>query len=145
MGRKRFTARVSREIAAKPRDLFDAWTDPKRPASPWSKRNGIRLVIMKPHVGELFHINMGPPMPLPTHYGRFVRLDKPNLIEHTWASEGTQGIETRVRISLKAKGTGTQFSLRHTGLPSAASARGHEEGWGMIIGWLAAGVESPKR
>lgn len=139
MSKKRVVATVRRTIAAKPREVFDAWTDPKKLASPWSKRNGVRTVVMEPAAGTLFFINMGPPMPLPTHFGRFLRLERPGLIEHTWASEGTSGAETRVRISLKAKGDGTTFTLRHTGLPNSASARAHEEGWGMIGGWLADG------
>ncbi|MFZ0891429.1 MAG: SRPBCC domain-containing protein [Thermoplasmata archaeon] len=145
MNKRRPVAIVTREIAAKPRDVFEAWTNPKHPASPWSKRNGIREVIMKPAVHELFYINMGPPMPLATHFGRFFRLDKPRLIEHAWASEGTLGAETLVRITLKAKGKGTVFTLRHTGLQNEESARGHEEGWGWIIGWLADGFAARKR
>jgi len=137
--KKRVIASVTRVIAAKPREVFEAWTDPKHPASPWSKRNGVKRAIVSPAVGGLFYINMGPPMPLAPHFGRFLRLDKPKLIEHTWASEGTLGAETLVRITLKAKGPGTLFSLRHTGLPDAESARGHEEGWGWIVGWLADG------
>lgn len=139
MGRGSGVARVSREIPGKPGDVFEAWIDPKHRGSPWSKRNGIRRVVVNREVGGLFYINMGPPMPLPTHFGRFLRLDKPRLIEHSWASEGTLGVETLVRISLKPKGKGTLFSLRHTGLPDAASARAHEHGWGMIVGWLADG------
>ena len=139
MGRGRAVATVTREIAATPREVFEAWTDPKHPASPWSKRHGIRRAIVDRAVDGLFYINMGPPMPLPTHFGRFVRLEKPKRIEHTWASEGTLGAETLVRITLKPKGKGTLFSLRHTGLSSARSARAHEEGWGWIVGWLADG------
>lgn len=139
MERKRVVASVSRQIAARPREVFEAWTDPRHPASPWSKRHGIRRAIVYRRVDGLFYINMGPPMPLPTHFGRFVRLDRPRLIEHTWASEGTLGVETLVRITLKTQGKGTRFSLRHTGLPDAESARAHEEGWGMIVGWLADG------
>jgi len=145
MTSKRVVARVTREIAGKPREVFEAWTNPKHPGSPWARRNGIRMVIVNRAVGGLFYINMGPPMPLATHFGRFLRLDKPKLIVHTWASEGTLGAETLVRISLKAKGNGTRFSLRHTGLRSAGSARAHEEGWGMIIGWLAEGFVDRKR
>src|SRR6266851_9497261 len=114
MNKRRVVARVTREIAAKPREVFEAWTDPKHPASPWSKLNGIRMAIVNPAVDGLFYINMGPPMPLATHFGRFLRLNKPKLIEHTWASEGTLGAETLVRITLKAKGDGTLFSLHHT-------------------------------
>jgi uncharacterized protein YndB with AHSA1/START domain len=139
MRKKPVVARVTREIAAKPDEVFEAWTNPHHPASPWSKRNGIRKVIVDRSVDGLFYINMGPPMPLPTHFGRFLRLDKPKLIEHTWASEGTLGAETRVRITLRAHGKGTRFSLRHGGLRDAKSARAHEDGWGMIIGWLAGG------
>jgi len=145
MNTKRIAASVTREIAAKPGEVFEAWIDPKRPASPWSKRNGIRLAIMNPAVDGLFYINMGPPMPLATHFGRFLRLDKPKLIEHTWASEGTLGAETRVRITLKAQGDGTLFSLHHTGLRDVESARSHEEGWGWILGWLAEGFAARKR
>ena len=145
MNKRRVVARVTREIAAKPRVVFEAWTDPKRPASPWSKRNGIRMAIVNPAIDGLFYINMGPPMPLATHFGRFLRLDKPKLIEHTWASEGTLGAETLVRITLKAKGKATQFVLRHTGLPNVKSARAHEEGWGWIVGWLADGFAARKR
>jgi uncharacterized protein YndB with AHSA1/START domain len=139
---KRVVASVSRDIAAKPREVFEAWVDPKHPASPWSRRNGIRLAIVNRAVNGLFYINMGPPMALPTHFGRFLRLDRPRLIEHTWASQGTLGAETLVRIALRSKGKGTRFSLRHTGLANKEMARGHEEGWGMIVGWLADGFEA---
>ncbi|MGC2035751.1 MAG: SRPBCC domain-containing protein [Thermoplasmata archaeon] len=133
---------MTREIEAKPREVFAAWIDPKHPGTPWSKRHGIRRAIVNPFVGGLFYINMGPPMPLAIHFGRFLRLDRPKLIEHTWASEGTLGAETLVRITLRAKGEGTLFSLRHTGLPNRESARGHEEGWGWIVGWLADGLSA---
>jgi uncharacterized protein YndB with AHSA1/START domain len=136
---------VTREISGKPREVFEAWINPRHRASPWSKRNGIRKAIVNRAVGGLFYINMGPPMPLATHFGRFVRLDKPKLIEHTWASEGTLGAETQVRITLKANVGGTLFSLRHTGLPDAKSARAHEEGWGWIVGWLADGFSAQNR
>jgi uncharacterized protein YndB with AHSA1/START domain len=139
MNKGRAVARVSREIGGPPREVFMAWTDPRHPSTPWSRRNGIRMVVMTPRVGELFYINMGPPMPLATHFGRLLQLDRPRLIEHSWASEGTLGAETLVRVTLKATKEGTLFSLRHTGLQSAASARAHEDGWGMIIGWLADG------
>ena len=145
MDRKRAIASVRREIDAKPREVFEAWTNPKHPASPWAKRNGVRRVSVNRSVGGLFYINMGPPMPLPTHFGRFLRLDRPRLIEHTWASEGTLGAETLVRIKLRSRGKGTVFSLRHTGLRSVQSARAHEEGWGMIVGWLVEGFATRRR
>jgi len=145
MPKKKVVAKVDREIAAKPTEVFEAWTDPTHPASPWSKRNGVRKAVFDRAVGGLFYINMGPPMPLPTHFGRFLRLVKPRLIEHTWASEGTLGAETLVRITLKAKGPATVMSLRHTGLRNSASARAHEEGWGWIVGWLAAGFAAQRR
>jgi len=139
MKKRPVVAKVTREIPAKPGEVFEAWTNPKHPASPWSRRNGIRMVIVNRAVDGLFYINMGPPMPLATHFGRFLRLDKPKTIEHTWASEGTLGAETLVRITLRANGKGTRFSLRHMGLRDAKNARAHEEGWGMIIGWLVDG------
>ena len=82
---RRPVASVTRVIAGRPREVFKAWTNPSHPATPWSKRNGIRRAIVVPAIGSLFYINMGPPMPLATHFGRFVRLDSPKRIEHTWA------------------------------------------------------------
>ena len=145
MHKRRGVANVRREIAARPREVFQAWIDPTHPASPWSRRHGVRRAIVNAAVGGLLYINMGPPMPLPTHFGRILRLDKPRAIVHTWASEGTLGVETLVRISLRGKGDATIFSLRHEGLSNAASARAHEEGWGLIIGWLADAFAGQKR
>lgn len=134
MKNKQIVVSVTREIAAKPREVFEAWNDPKHPASPWSE---IKRAIVQPVKDGLFYlcmVNEGKDWP---HYGRFVRLDKPKLIEYTWVSPATYGVETRVRITLKPKGAGTQFSLRHTGLPNDAMGRGHQEGWDYFVEALA--------
>ena len=145
MDKKPIVVIVTREIAAKPREVYDAWIDPRHPSSPWSRRNGVKRAIVDPTVKGLYYLKTdrwGRDFP---HFGRFVRLDKPKLIEYTWASESTYGAETRVRITLKPEGVGTLFTLRHSGLPNDKNGRSHQEGWDHFVGALADGFAGRKR
>lgn len=87
--------------------------------------------------GGEFHIDMqcGGDKTLP-HYGRFVKLVKPRLMEFTWISDFTNG-ESLVRIELKAVGGQAEMTLTHSGLPDAANAADHEAGWTEMAGTLA--------
>lgn len=142
---KRIVVRVTRVISGKPGEVFEAWLDPTRPASPWSKRNGVKRMIVNPRVKGLYYLNTdrwGRDFP---HFGRFLRLSKPRRIEYTWASESTYGAETLVRITLQPQGKGTRFSLQHSGLPNDENGRGHQEGWDHFVGALAEAFENRKR
>jgi len=71
------------------------------------------------------------------HYGRFVRLDRARLIEHTWMSEATRGIESRVTVTFEPQGDGTLVTLRHADLPDDDMGRQHEDGWKFVLGAVA--------
>ena len=47
------------------------------------------------------------------HYGRYLRIDRPRLLEFTWISEGTRGKESVVTIELVARGGKTELTLTH--------------------------------
>ena len=68
------------------------------------------------------------------HYGRFVRLDRGRVIEHTWMSEATRGIETMVTVSLEPQGDRTLLTLKHVDIPDDDLGRSHEQGWYFIVG-----------
>ena len=72
------------------------------------------------------------------HYGRFVLIDRPNKVEYTWVSEGTQGVESIVAVTFEPRGDHTEVTLRHSGVPDDEMGRRHREGWTWVISALAA-------
>jgi uncharacterized protein YndB with AHSA1/START domain len=139
MGEHRERVTITREISAGPAQVYDAWLDPKHLGGPWF---GARNVILNPVVDGLFYHRFeheGRPRP---HYGRFVRLDRPRVIEYTWVSEGTRGVETTVRVTLEANGHGTIVTLQHLGLTDEVMEREHRDGWEFVLGALAVALTS---
>lgn len=123
---------VTRTIAAPPERVFDVWIDPKSPGGPW---HGER-VILNAVVDGLFYMAVKHQGRVWPHYGRFLTLDRPRLIEFTWVSEATRGIETVVALELAPRGNQTEVTLRHSGVPDDEMGRGHKEGWTIILSML---------
>jgi uncharacterized protein YndB with AHSA1/START domain len=123
-----------RTIPAAAEKIFDVWIDPKSPGGPWY---GGDHVIVNPVVDGLFYIaanNQGRIWP---HYGRFVRLERPRLIEYTWMSEATKGAESIVTLRLERRGEETEVTLRHAGVPDDEMGRKHKDGWAWILSCVA--------
>jgi uncharacterized protein YndB with AHSA1/START domain len=131
---KRFELTVSRSVLATPAEVFDVWLDPKSPGGPWF---GAEQVILKAAVDGLFYHCVRHEGRTWAHYGRFVRLDRPRVIEHTWMSEATRGLESMVTLTLEPEDGGTLVTLRHAGLPDDELGRQHEGGWKFIVGAVA--------
>ena len=125
---------VARTIQAAPAEVFDLWLDPKRPGGPWF---GPERAIVNAEVDGLFFHCVRHEGREWAHYGRFVRLDRPRTIEHTWVSEATRGIESVVTLTLEPQGDGTLLTLHHTNLPDDEMGRRHEEGWKYVVGAIA--------
>ncbi len=128
---------VSRLIRATPESVFRAWLDPER----MQRWFGTTRQIVNPKVDGLFYLAMEHQGRTWPHYGRYLRLEKPRLVEFTWMSEGTEGKETVVTIELVARDGGTQLSLNHVGVPDTELGRGHQDGWTAIIAELAKALE----
>jgi uncharacterized protein YndB with AHSA1/START domain len=77
---------VTRTIPASAEKVFDVWMDPESPGGPWF---GAERVILNPAVDGLFYLALKHEGRLWPHYGRFLQLDRPHRIEHTWMSEAT--------------------------------------------------------
>jgi uncharacterized protein YndB with AHSA1/START domain len=128
---------VSRLIRAAPEDVFRAWTDPER----MQRWLGTKKQIVNPKVDGLFYLGMEYQGRIWPHYGRYLRLEKPRVIEFTWMSEGTEGRETVVTIELVARDGGTQLTLNHAGVPDTELGRGHQQGWTEIVAEFAKSLE----
>jgi uncharacterized protein YndB with AHSA1/START domain len=125
---------LTRKIPATPTEIYDVWLDPKSPGSPWF---GATRVILDAKVDGLFYHALVHEGRAWAHYGRFVILDRPTRIEHTWVSEGTRGLESVVSLTFTAAGDATEVTLRHTGVPDDDFGRQHGDGWGFVLGALA--------
>jgi uncharacterized protein YndB with AHSA1/START domain len=121
---------LTRTIAAKPAEVYDVWLDSQSPGGPWF---GASRVILDARVDGLFYHCVRHGDREWAHYGRFVALDRPRRIEHTWVSEGTRGLESVVALTFAPDGDQTRVTLRHTGVPDDELGRQHGEGWAFVL------------
>jgi uncharacterized protein YndB with AHSA1/START domain len=126
---------ITRTIPARPDEVYDVWLDVKSPGGPWF---GSKRAILDAKVDGLFYHCVQHEGREWAHYGRFVALDRPRRIEHTWMSEGTRGLESLLTLTFEPEGSGTMVTLRHTGVPDDDFGRQHGEGWAYALGAIAA-------
>ncbi len=123
--------KVERTIPASPGEVFDAWLDPKVPGTLW---HGHEKLIFDPKVDGLWYLLTFAHRPDGTpHYGRFIEIERPYRLRHSWMSPNTLGEETTVTVTFAKKGEGTLMVLEHRGLPNEEMARAHESGWHSIF------------
>ena len=134
-----FHCKVPRVIKAAPEKVFRAWTDPAHARS-WLANGGD--LILQPHKGGLFFLDMVYGDHTYPHYGRYLQVETNRLLEFTWMSQGTEGKESIVRVDFEAEGSATKVTLTHTGLPSDANAKEHEGGWKELLQWLEERIET---
>jgi uncharacterized protein YndB with AHSA1/START domain len=125
---------VTRMIPAPPAAVFDVWMDPKSPGGPWF---GAERTIINPVVDGLFYFAVKHEGRSWAHYGRFLKIERPQQVEYTWMSEATKGVESIVALTFKAQGEQTEVTLRHTGVPDDEMGRQHQDGWTWVLSMLA--------
>ncbi|HVH68367.1 MAG TPA: SRPBCC domain-containing protein [Gemmatimonadales bacterium] len=132
---------VSRTIDAAPAAVFDAWVDPAK-VSAWF---GAARVIMNPVVDGLYYIGVKHQGRNWPHYGRFLRIERPRLVEQTWMSESTHGLESIVTFSIAPQGrAGSEVTIHHTGLPDEKERRNHKDGWTSLLEALEQQLKTQK-
>lgn len=136
---------VRREIAARAKELFDAWLDPAklavfmRPGD--TQRSAIRV---DPRVGGEFEIVMHTPSGAIPHTGTYREIDRPRRLVFTWNSPYAQHIDSLVTVEFRPAGKGTEIVLTHEGLPNEAMVAAHNGGWSDILVVLGQGYEETR-
>ena len=130
-----FRLNVPRTYDATPERVFRAWTDPAS-VKAWLAASDEASI--DPRAGGLFYLGMAHKGTVNPHYGRYLLVEAPRLLEFTWVSEHTHGKESVVTIEFTARGKQTELRLTHEGLPDEKAVQDHLGGWTYLLDTLVA-------
>lgn len=127
----KYRLELSRQLSASPERVFKAWLDPVAFKS-WFKPNPsieVTTVEIDPRVGGEYRFVMaGGDGQEYVGAGVYEEIVPSEKLVFTWKPCGEPDT-TRVTVSLRPSGSGTELTLTHELLPSAESRDNHEKGW----------------
>lgn len=135
------TITITRQFAATPERVFDAWLDPvmigRFMFGPQLREEEVLHLTVDPRVGGAFSFLVRRQGAEIDHVGHYRELDRPRRLVFTWGVAGASTDESVVKIDIVASGTGSQLTLTHEMNPKWAEyASRTEAGWTRMLGAL---------
>lgn len=131
---RRIALTFERLMPASPTEVYDAWLDVDVPGNPWHEADRL---IWDVKVDGLFYWSFDGQ----AQYGRFINIQRPAQIQHTWVSPHTLGWESVVTVTFEEKGDETLMTLVHSDLPDVDLAKSsHQAGWNYFLGLFSAQI-----
>ena len=132
------------QIAAPPKRVFQALTDPSQVVQWWGQKGVYRCTKFESDLrvggkwrstgidggGNNFEIK-----------GEYLQIDPPRLLSSTWMATWTGDAKTKVTWDLEPAGNGTLVRIRHSGLAAHPGIAQSYRGWPRMLGWLQALLE----
>ncbi len=139
------TIHAAVEIAAAPDAVFDALVDPEELALWWGSPDTYRTrdwrVDLRPGGGFSTRAKRVQDGRVTEVKGRYLEVERPRLLVHTWEQGPGVPDETVIRVELTPTNAGTRVRVTHSGFAEhGASAAAHTESWRRVLGWLDAHV-----
>ncbi|TDE17648.1 SRPBCC family protein [Dyadobacter psychrotolerans] len=125
-----FNLKLEKHVPLSIENLFKAWTSQ---LDLWFASPGSLLSKAEPNTAFYFETqHEGRRSP---HYGRFLRIEFPGLVELTWITGegGTEGAETVLTVELNSENDGTLIKLSHAGFADEVSKDKHLEAWPYVL------------
>jgi uncharacterized protein YndB with AHSA1/START domain len=132
---------LKKQIAASPDIVFDALIEPDG-IKTWIGPDDGPVLIAEPdpRVGGKFRLRFQM-LDGSEHEaaGEYLEVDRPRKLAMTWQWQNhTDRTVSRIEISLRPVGGGTELTFIHTQLPNEKERDGHREGWNGALDKLVA-------
>jgi uncharacterized protein YndB with AHSA1/START domain len=132
---------LKKQIAASPDIVFDALIEPDGLKTWIGPDDGPVLIAESdPRVGGKFRLRFQM-LDSSEHEaaGEYLEVDRPRKLAMTWQWQNhTDRTVSRIEISLRPVGGGTELTFIHTQLPNEKERDGHREGWNGALDKLVA-------
>ncbi len=135
---------ITRDFAAPPALVFQAWTDPKRMMQ-WYAPEGMETPYAEAdlRVGGRYRVLMREPDGKEHDVsGEYREIVANRKLVFTWAWRTTPEEISLVTVELEAAGGGTRLTLTHEQLLDAESRDSHQSGWSSALDKLEKFVTS---
>jgi uncharacterized protein YndB with AHSA1/START domain len=132
------------DIAASAEKVFQALIDPTQVLQWWGQAGVYRCTDFAADVragGQWHSAGIGPDGCPFQVSGRYLEVDPPRLLVHTWIASWTGDAETTVRWELEPQQKCTTLRLRHSGLSAHPGIGESYRGWPRMLGWIQALLE----
>ena len=134
--------RITRQFAATPIQVFEAWLNPHT-AGAWlfaTPTGRMVRVEIDPRIGGKFEIVEERDGKAAEHYGEYLEIAHPHRLAFTFAVEKSGNNSTRVIIDIEPNAEGCELTLINENVPPDFAER-TLEGWSKILDGLAVSIQ----